>query len=51
MWKNKIKPALATNGNIMRRVHFACLITKAADTYPEYVVLFHVIRFNYKRSV
>jgi hypothetical protein len=27
----------ATDDNILRRMRFACWITTAADTYPEYV--------------
>jgi hypothetical protein len=44
MWKNMIKPALVTGGNIIRRIHFACWITKATGSHPEYVILFYVRR-------
>jgi len=27
--------------NIIRRIRFACWITKATDTHPEYVIIFH----------
>jgi hypothetical protein len=29
----------ATDGNIIRRMRFACWITEATDTHSEYVVL------------
>jgi hypothetical protein len=29
----------ATDGNIIRRMRFACWITKATDTHSEYVML------------
>jgi hypothetical protein len=29
----------ATNDNIIRRMRFACWITKATDTHSEYVIL------------
>jgi hypothetical protein len=29
----------ATDDNITRRMRFACWITKAADTYSQYVIL------------
>jgi hypothetical protein len=29
----------ATDGNIIRRMRFACWITKATDTHSEYVIL------------
>jgi hypothetical protein len=29
----------ATNYNMIRSMRFACWITKATDTYPEYVIL------------
>jgi hypothetical protein len=29
----------ATDDNIIRRMRFACWITKATDTYSEYVIL------------
>jgi hypothetical protein len=29
----------ATDGNIMRRMRFACWMTKATDTHSEYVIL------------
>ena len=29
----------ATDGNKMRRIPFACWITKATDTYPEYAIV------------
>ena len=29
----------AANGNIIRRMPFACLITKATDTHSEYVII------------
>jgi hypothetical protein len=28
-----------TDGNIIRRMHFACWITKATDIHSEYVIL------------
>jgi hypothetical protein len=29
----------ATDGNIIRRMRFACWVTKATDTHSEYVIL------------
>jgi hypothetical protein len=29
----------ATDGNIIRRMRFACWITKATDTHSEYVII------------
>jgi hypothetical protein len=29
----------ATDGNIIRRMRFACWMTKATDTHSEYVIL------------
>ena len=29
----------ATDGNIIRRMRFACWITKATDTHSEYIIL------------
>jgi len=29
----------AADGNIIRRMRFACLITKATDTHSEYVII------------
>jgi hypothetical protein len=31
----------ATDDNIIRRMRFACWITKATDTHSEYVILLH----------
>jgi hypothetical protein len=37
MWKNVIQRDKTTNENIIRRMRFACRITKATDTHSEYV--------------
>ena len=39
MWKKYGSAILATDDNILQCMHFACWITKAADTYSEYVIL------------
>jgi hypothetical protein len=35
------KARQATNGNIMRRMRFACWIAKATETHSKYVILFY----------
>ena len=43
LWENVEKyvwTKQATNDNIIRRMHFACLITKAVDTQAGYVILY-----------
>ena len=39
MWKKYGRVILATDDNILQCMHFACWITKAADTHSEYVIL------------
>ena len=38
-WKNTIQATHATDGNIARRMRFACWITEATNTHSEYVIL------------
>jgi hypothetical protein len=38
MWQNMVEPDRATNDNIIRRMRFACWITKATDTHSEYLI-------------
>jgi hypothetical protein len=40
----------ATDGNIIRRMRFACWITKAADTRSEYVILIALPRQQWSRE-
>jgi len=42
MWKNMVDPEKATDDKIglIRRMRFACLITKGTDTPSEHVILF-----------
>jgi hypothetical protein len=39
MWKKCCRAKQATDDNIIRRMRFACWITKATDTHSEYVIL------------
>jgi hypothetical protein len=39
MWKIFDRDRQATDDNIIRRMRFACWITKATDTHSEYVIL------------
>jgi len=43
MWKKYGRVRQATDDNTIRRMRFECWITKAADTFSEYVylLLFH----------
>jgi hypothetical protein len=44
LWDNVEKYGTAgqdADDNIIRRMRFACWITKATDTHPEYVIIFH----------
>jgi hypothetical protein len=41
MWKKYGRVILATDDNILQCMHFACWITKAADTHSEYVILIY----------
>jgi len=43
MWKNMVEPDI-TDGNIIRRMCFACWITKVTDTHSEYIILFAFAR-------
>jgi hypothetical protein len=40
----------ATDDNIIRRMRFACWITKATDTHPEYVILIAYPRQQWLRE-
>jgi hypothetical protein len=40
----------ATDDNIIRRMRFACLITKATDTHSEYVILIAFARKYWLRE-
>jgi hypothetical protein len=39
MWEKYGRARQATDDNMIRRMRFACWITKATDTHSEYVVL------------
>jgi hypothetical protein len=39
MWKKYGRARQATDDNIIRRMRFACWITKATDTHSEYVIV------------
>ena len=39
MWKNIVERDRKKDGNIIRRMRFACMKTKARDTHSEYVIL------------
>jgi len=39
MWENEVQPG-RRHVNIIRRMRFACSITKATDTYLEHVIPF-----------
>jgi hypothetical protein len=39
MWKNTVQTRQATGDNIIRRMRFACWITKATDIHTQYVIL------------
>jgi len=39
MWKKYGRVMQATDYSILECMHFACWITKAADTHSEYVIL------------
>ena len=39
MWQNVVEPDRPQWTNTIRRMRFACWITKAANTRPEYVML------------
>ena len=40
----------ATDDNIIRRMRFACWITKATDTHSEYVILIAFLRLQWLRE-
>jgi hypothetical protein len=53
LWDNVEKYGTArqaTEDNIIRRVRFACWITKATDTYTEYVILIAFLRQQWLRE-
>ena len=39
MWEKYGRAGRATDDNIIRRMRFACGVTKAADTHSEYVMI------------
>ena len=39
MWGKYCRAGLVTDENIIRRMRFACWVTKAIDTHSEYVIL------------
>jgi hypothetical protein len=43
-------PGQATDDNIIRRMRFACWITKARDTHSEYVILIALPRHQWVRE-
>jgi hypothetical protein len=50
MWKRYARARQATDGNIIRRMRFACWITKATDTHSEYVILIAFPRQQWLRE-
>jgi hypothetical protein len=40
----------ATDDNIIRRMRFACRITKATDTHSEYLILIALLRQQWLRE-
>jgi hypothetical protein len=46
MWKNMLRLRQATDDNIIRRVRFACWITKATDTHSVYVMFIYLLGNN-----
>jgi len=39
MWKKYARDGQATDDNIIRRIRFACCVTKPTDTHSEYKIL------------
>jgi hypothetical protein len=50
MWKKYGRAIRATDDNIIRRMRFACWITKATDTHSEYVILIAFPRLQWLRE-
>jgi hypothetical protein len=44
MWKNSTELDRATDGNITRRMRFACCIPKATNTHSEYAIIIAFLR-------
>ena len=40
----------ATDANIVRRMEFACWVTKATDTHSEYVIIIAFLRQQWLRE-
>jgi hypothetical protein len=43
MWKKYGTARQATDDNIIRRMRFACWVTKATDTHSEYVIVYALL--------
>jgi hypothetical protein len=50
MWKKCGTTRQATDDNIIRRMRFACWVTKATDTHSEYVILLAFPRQEWLRE-
>jgi hypothetical protein len=50
MWKKFGKAGHAADDNIIRRMRFACWMTKTVDTHSEYVILIAVPRQQWLRE-
>jgi hypothetical protein len=50
MWRNTVQPDRATDVSIIRRMRFACWITKATDTHSEYVIVIAFPRQRWLRE-
>ena len=50
MWRNMVETDRATDVSIIRRMRFACWITKAADTHSEYVIVIAFPRQRWLRE-
>jgi hypothetical protein len=50
MWKKYGRARQVTDDNIIRRMRFACRITKATDTHSEYVIFIAFTRQQWLRE-
>jgi hypothetical protein len=50
MWKKHGRAGQLTNDNIIRKMRFACWITKATDTHSKYVILIAFSRQQWLRE-
>ena len=50
MWKNTVQSDNSTDNNIIRRMRFACWVTKTTYTHAEYVILIDFPRQQWLRE-